>query len=163
MEGYLNENQNQDQSQIFSLTIDPVIKSHLYETARWGKFLAILGFIVCVLVVLVGLFFGTFFNALVSRSEVSYEGNISSGSFGAMAAVFYIIIAVIYFFPCLFLFRFSTKMKTALNGNEQTDLTLAFQNLKSLFRYVGVITVIILAIYLVIFLLAILGAAFVSR
>lgn len=161
MEGYQNENQNQ--SQIFSLTIDSVIKSHLYETARWGKFLAILGFIICVLVVLVGLFFGTFFNALVSRSEVSYEGNISSGSFGAMAAVLYIIIAVIYFFPCLFLYRFSTKMKTALNGNEQTDLTLAFQNLKSLFRYVGVITVIILAIYLIIIVFALLGAAAMSR
>lgn len=153
----------QNQSQLFSLTIDPLIKSHLSETARWGKFLAILGFILCGLVVIVGLFFGTLFSSLVSRSEVSYEGNISSGSLGAMAAVLYIIIAVVYFFPCLFLYRFSTKMKTALNGNEQTDLTLAFQNLKSLFRYVGIITVIVLAIYLIIFLFAILGAAFMSR
>lgn len=161
MEGYQNENENQ--SQIFSLTIDPVIKSHLSETARWGKFLSILGFIVCVLIVLVGLFFGTLFSSLVNRSEVSYEGNISTGSLGAMAAVVYIIIAVVYFFPCLFLYRFSTKMKTALNGNEQTDLTLAFQNLKSLFRYVGVITVILLAIYLIIIVFALLGAAVMSR
>lgn len=161
MEGYQNENENQ--SQIFSLTIDPVIKSHLSETARWGKFLSILGFIICVLIVLVGLFFGTLFSSLVNRSEVSYEGNISTGSLGAMAAVMYIIIAVVYFFPCLFLYRFSTKMKTALNGNEQTDLTLAFQNLKSLFRYVGVITVILLSIYLIIIVFALLGAAFMSR
>jgi hypothetical protein len=75
----------------------------------------------------------------------------------------YIVLAVIYFFPCLFLYRFSTKMKTALNGNEQTDLTLSFQNLKSLFRYIGVITVIILAIYLIAILFIVLGAAFVSR
>ena len=161
MEGYQNENENQ--SQIFSLTIDPVIKSHLSETARWGKFLSILGFVICGLIVLVGLFFGTLFSSLVSRSEVSYEGNISTGSFGAMAAVMYIIVAVVYFFPCLFLYRFSTKMKTALNGNEQIDLTLAFQNLKSLFRYVGVITVILLAIYLIVILFALLGAAFMSR
>lgn len=163
MEGYQNENQSQSQSQIFSLTIDPVIKSHLSETARWGKFLAILGFIVCGLIVLVGLFFGTIFGSLVSRSEVSYEGNISSGSLGAMAAVIYIVIAVIYFFPCLFLYRFSTKMKTALNGNEQTDLTLSFQNLKSLFRYVGVITVILLAIYLIVIVFALLAGTFISR
>lgn len=161
MEGYQNENQNQ--SQLFSLTIDPLIKSHLSETARWGKFLAILGFILCGLIVILGVFFGTFFSTLMNRTEATYEGTVSSGSFGAMMAVVYVIIAVIYFFPCLFLYRFSTKMKTALNGNEQTDLTLAFQNLKSLFRYIGVITVIILAIYLVIFLFAILGAAFVSR
>lgn len=164
MEEYQNEDQNQSQSQLFSLTIDPVIKSHLSETAKWGKFLAILGFVVCGLIIIVGLFFGTIFSSLMSRSpEVSYEGNISSGSVGAMAAIIYIIIAVVYFFPCLFLYRFSTKMKTALNGNEQTDLTLSFQNLKSLFRYVGVITVILLAIYLLIFLFAILGVAFMSR
>lgn len=162
MEEYQNENQNQ--SQIFSLTIDPVIKSHLNETARWGKFLAILGFIICGLIIIIGLFFGTIFSSLVNRSpDLSYQGNMSSGSFGALAAVFYIIIAVVYFFPCLFLYRFSTKMKTALNGNEQTDLTLSFQNLKSLFRYVGVITVIVLAIYLVIFLFAVLAGTMVSR
>ena len=162
MDEYQNENQNQ--SQIFSLTIDPVIKSHLNETARWGKFLAILGFIICGLIIIIGLFFGTIFSSLVNRSpDLSYQGNMSSGSFGALAAVFYIIIAVVYFFPCLFLYRFSTKMKTALNGNEQTDLTLAFQNLKSLFRYVGVITVIVLAIYLVLFLFAVLAGTMVSR
>lgn len=155
--------ENQSQSQLFSLTIDPLIKSHLSETARWGKFLAILGFILCGLVVIIGIFFGSIFSMLATRSEVPYNSPVNSGSFGAMMAIVYIIIAVIYFFPCLFLYRFSSKMKTALNGNEQTDLTLAFQNLKSLFRYVGIITVIILAIYLIIFLFAILGAAFMSR
>jgi hypothetical protein len=153
----------QNQSQLFSLTIDPVIKSHLSETARWGKFLAILGFILCGLVVIIGIFFGSIFSMLASRSEVSYNSPVNSGSFGAMMAIVYVIIAVIYFFPCLFLYRFSTKMKTALNGNEQTDLTLAFQNLKSLFRYIGVITVIILAMYLIAIIFILLGAAFVSR
>jgi hypothetical protein len=153
----------ENQSQLFSLTIDPIIKSHLSETARWGKFLSIMGFILCGLVIILGIFFGTFFNTIISRTETPYNSPLNSGSFGAIMAVVYIIIAVIYFFPCLFLYRFSIKMKAALNGNEQTDLSLAFQNLKSLFRYVGVITVIILAIYLIIFLFAILGAAFVGR
>lgn len=31
----MEENQNKP---LFSLSIDPVIKSHLSETARWGKF-----------------------------------------------------------------------------------------------------------------------------
>ena len=151
----------ENQTQLFSLTIDPLIKSHLSETARWGKFLAILGFILCALIVIVGIFFGTFLGSLMGRTENPYGSVGYSSSFGAVAAVAYIFFAVVYFFPCLFLFRFSTKMKTALNANEQTDLTLAFQNLKSLFRYVGIITVILLGIYLIIFLIAILGAAFV--
>jgi len=153
----------ENQSQLFSLTIDPIIKSHLSETARWGKFLSILGFILCALIVIFGVFFGTFFTTIIDRTEAPYSSPMTDGSFVALMAIVYIIVAVVYFFPCLFLYRFSTKMKTALNGNEQTDLTLSFQNLKSLFRYVGVITVIMLAIYLVIFLFAILGAAFLSR
>ncbi|MGZ3959302.1 MAG: DUF5362 family protein, partial [Flavisolibacter sp.] len=59
----------------------------------------------------------------------------------------YIIVAVVYFFPCLFLFRFSAGMKKALNSNSQDELDLAFQNLKSMFKYVGVITIIFLALY----------------
>jgi len=153
----------ENQGQLFSLTIDPLIKSHLSETARWGKFLAILGFILCGLVVILGVFFGTIFGTLISRAEGTYNSTINSGTFGAMMAVIYIILAVIYFFPCLFLYRFSTKMKTALNGNEQTDLTLAFQNLKSLFRYIGVITVIILSLYLILIVIALFVGAFVSR
>jgi hypothetical protein len=154
----------ENQTQLFSLTIDPLIKSHLSETARWGKFLAILGFIMCGLVVVVGIFFGSLFGTLMNRTENPYGSTVDySGSFGAVMAVVYVIIAVVYFFPCLFLYRFSTKMKTALNGNEQSDLTLAFQNLKSLFRYVGIITVIFLGLYLIIILFAVLGMAFVGR
>jgi len=148
---------------LFSLSIDPVIKSHLSETARWGKFLSILGFILCGLMVILGVFSGTFFNTIISRTQGAYNSLMHSGSFGAMMAVVYIIIAVIYFFPCLFLYRFSAKMKTALNGNEQTDLTLSFQNLKALFRYTGILTLIMLAIYLIIFIFFILAAPFAGR
>jgi hypothetical protein len=38
-------------------------------------------------------------------------------------------------------------MKTALNGNAQEQLNLSFQNLKLLFKYVGIITIILLALY----------------
>jgi hypothetical protein len=155
----MEENQNQ----LFSLIIDPLIKSHLGETARWGKFLAILGFILSGLIIILGIFFGTVFSTIINQGGVPYNSNMNSRSFGAIMAIVYVIIAVIYFFPCLFLYRFSTKMKSALIGNEQTDLALSFQNLKSLFRYVGVITLIVLAIYLIIFLFAILGAAFIGR
>lgn len=54
-------------------------------------------------------------------------------------------------------------MKTALNGNEQTDLTLSFQNLKVLFRYAGILTLIMLAIYRIIFLVIILAGPFAGR
>ena len=30
---------------LFGLNVDQSIKAHLYETAKWGRFLAIVGFI----------------------------------------------------------------------------------------------------------------------
>ncbi len=140
------QNQTQD-SPLFGLAIDPIIKTHLSETARWGKFLAIVGFIMCGLIIVGGITLAT----TVGNMERTYGSDIGPSfgrTFGPAFIVVYIIIAIIYFFPCLFLLRFSNKMKTALAADSQADLTLSFQNLKILFRYVGILTIILLAIYL---------------
>ncbi len=140
------QNQTQD-SPLFGLAIDPIIKTHLSETARWGKFLAIVGFIMCGLIIVGGITLAT----TVGNMERTYGSDIGPSfgrTFGPAFIVVYIIVAIIYFFPCLFLLRFSNKMKTALAADSQADLTLSFQNLKVLFRYVGILTIILLAIYL---------------
>ena len=74
-------------------------------------------------------------------------------------AVLYIIIALIYFFPCLFLFRFATKTKAALAANDQEVLNASFQNLKASFRYVGIITIVLLAFWVLALLVGLLGVA----
>jgi uncharacterized membrane protein (DUF485 family) len=65
----------------------------------------------------------------------------------------------LYFFPCLFLFRFASKMKHALAANDQAQLNTSFQNLKSLFRFVGILTIIFLAFYAIAIVFGLLGAA----
>jgi hypothetical protein len=151
------EQQNQSpESPLFGLSVDPTIKSHLAETARWGKFLSIVGFICCALIVIVGIYFITAIGT-VERTYGFGEGGPPLSSLGPTIAVLYILIAVLYFFPCLFLLRFSNKMKTALAADNQADLTVAFQNLKVLFRYVGILTIIIFAIYILAFLFGGLG------
>ncbi|MGZ3959608.1 MAG: hypothetical protein ACXVBT_17095, partial [Flavisolibacter sp.] len=60
---------DQEQStELFSLQIDSMTKTHLAETARWGRFLAIVGFIMCGLIVLGGIAFGSFFS-MVARGN----------------------------------------------------------------------------------------------
>jgi hypothetical protein len=150
------EQQNQNsESPLFGLTIDPMIKSHLSETARWGKFLAIVGFICCVLIVIGGIYFVTSFGA-IERAYGLNEG-VSLTGMGPGIAVLYICIAILYFFPCLFLLRFSNKMKSALVADNQADLTVSFQNLKVLFRYVGILTIIVMSIYVLALLFGGLG------
>ncbi len=149
-------------SELFSLNIDPLAKSYLSETARWGRFLAIVGFIICGLVLILGVFFNSFFSYLPRTGDTGMENNFNEifGALSTAMTTIYILFAILYFFPCLFLYRFSNKMKVALNTNSQQDLNNSFQNLKSLFKYVGVFTIIILAIYALAIILIIIGASF---
>jgi len=139
----------ENQSSLFGLGIDPTIKIHLSEAARWARFLAIVGFVLCALVVVMGFFAGSVFS--IFASKYADAGGYTSG-LGAVMSVVYVIFALVYFFPCLFLFRFSSHMKKALASNDQNILTTSFQNLKIMFRYVGILTIIVLAFYAIVIL-----------
>ena len=133
--------QNNDQS-LFGLSVDAQARSFLSETAKWGKFLAILGFILCVFIVLAGV--------LVATNYEEFDKAINPvKEMGPAVGIVYVVGAIIYFFPCLYLLRFSNQTKTALASDDQTKLTSAFKNLKSMFRFVGVLTIIVIAIYIV--------------
>jgi hypothetical protein len=86
------------------------------------------------------------------------SGMMANWGAGAMAFI-YVLIALLWFFPLLSLFRFSAKMKTALAGNDQQALNISFQNLKACLRYVGIVTIIILALYALAIVMGILGMA----
>jgi hypothetical protein len=155
--------QNQG-SPLFGLNIDQIGSAHLGEAARWAKFLAIVGFIMCGLIVLIGLFFGSFMGIFADKYGNNPYNDIPTNSgFAAMVAIYYVVIAVLYFIPCLFLYRFANKAKMALASNDQELLNGSLQNLKATFRYVGIITIIILAFMILAFLLGLLGAAAGSR
>ena len=142
------------QNQLFGLTIDPQSKRFLSETAKWGRFLSIIGFVLCILIAIVGVFMA------LKMSEVSSAFREMGGplaSLGPVIAFIYILFAVIYFFPCLYLFRFSNQMITALSADDQATMNSAFENLKSVFKFFGVLTIIVLSFYILSFLIVLLG------
>lgn len=115
----------------------------LREAATWAKFLAIVGFIFIGLGV-IGVFS---FGALMASSPVSgMEG--MSGMY-SMIMILYILILLIYFLPILYLFRFATKIKTAVNTNNQGDMNTAFANLKAHYKFLGILTAVILGLYFI--------------
>jgi hypothetical protein len=138
------------QNHLFELSLDRESIDNLTETAKWGKFLAIIGFIGCGFLVIFSFFAGSF---LANSSALStYQGTevrTLTNGLGAFLTVIYIGIAVIYFFPCLYLFRFSARMKAALLTNDQTKLNQSLKSQKMLYRYVGIVTIITLSIYLI--------------
>jgi hypothetical protein len=139
--------QNQNPPSLFGLNIDQASKGHLLEAARWGKFLAIVGFVLCALIVVLGIFWAQLMGSMGNRYGGAYDDVYAEPAMGVTMVVMFIIMALIYFFPCLFLYRFATKMRAALSSNDQETLNTSFQNLKATFRYVGVLTLIMLIIY----------------
>jgi len=145
-----------EESQITSpsgLGIDQNSKTHLMEAAKWARFLAIVGFVICSLVAMAGIFSGSVVNQMMSRFGENELRGMSMEGFGTMISIIYIGFAVLYFFPCLFLFRFANKTKTAFATYEQDTLNKSFQNLKIMFRYVGILTIILLCLYTLSFLM----------
>ena len=147
----------QENTSAQELAVNSAIKDYLLQTAKWGKFLAIVGFVFVGLIAVAALFIGTIFSYMSSMSGSGGMGAIP----GAMSAVFTVIylgLAVLFFFPTLYLFQFSSKTQKALKNNAQIDLTEAFSKLKSLFKFWGIYTVVFLSIYGVFFFFAILIA-----
>lgn len=134
------------------LSISPTGRQNLEIAAGWGNFLAILAFILVGLMVIIALLMGSMLTSLgaMAGEELPFPPAIFS--------VFYLIIAAVYFFPALYLFRFASRMKLALRNNSQIDLESSFANLKSLYKFLGIIAIISLVLYAVVILGAVLYA-----
>lgn len=129
-------------------------ESFLKETANWAYFLSILGFIFIGLIVLVAIFMGAFLSNLSSMggSSMGYPMSMM-GNLGGFIAGFYLIIAAIYFFPVYYIFQFSSKAKVAFKNNDNQILNDSFRFLKSHYRFIGIMAVIMIAFYVLIMLI----------
>ena len=139
---------------LFELHVDHNGSSFLREIAKWSKFLAIVGFVMIGILLLAIVFAGSTMATLMSGTAY--------GDAGGIVGVIYISVVgammLIYFFPCLYLFRFATKMQVALRNNDQDTLNASFENLKSCFKFMGIFMIIVLSIYALIFVFAMFAA-----
>lgn len=147
----------QNETSLFKLEVEELSSRFLSETAKWGKFLAIVGFVLCGLIVIMALFVGALMGTAFSQLE---GAGALGGGMSIFVTVLYLAIAVLYFFPCFYLFRFSTKMKKALNESNQVELTSSFENLKSCFKFMGIMTIVLLSLYAIAFLFGGMAALF---
>ncbi len=138
------------------LQVSPHGLGYLTESARWGKFLAIMGFIGCGLMVIMAFFIPAVFTQAPPYNTMSSSFN--SGMKVGMAIV-YLILAFMMFFPCLHLYKFSVKMQSAVKTLNQENFEESLMSLKSMFKFCGVFTIIILSFYALIIIGTIITAA----
>jgi hypothetical protein len=121
------------------LSINSDVKSYLLETSKWCKFLAIAGYVGIGLLVLLGVFFMVGLSVFSSIAQLGFP----IGLFG----IIYIIIAVLYYFPVSYMYKFSINISKGLKSNDQQSVNFGFENLKSLSKFMGIFTLVILSIY----------------
>jgi hypothetical protein len=145
----------QDSQGLFSLSIDPVTKGHLADTARWAKFLSIVGMVLLALAIIANIWGISFMDRATAVDGYNDAVLMNSMRLGMVVAS--IIVIAIAFFPLMYLYQFANRMKVALAANEQEALNDSFLNLKRYFRYIGILVIILLAMYALFFIVFIFG------
>ncbi len=138
------------------LQITPSVQNFLNESAKWGKFLAITGFIFCGFMAVLAFFIPALIMNLPPYNTM--PGNLSTGIATGMT-ILYVVLALLLFFPCFYLYKFSVKMRESLNGVSQEHFEDSLKNLKSLFKFYGIFVIIMLSVYALVFVIAMIGAA----
>ncbi|ULC60840.1 DUF5362 family protein [Flaviramulus sp. BrNp1-15] len=139
----------------FELEVNEEIKGFLKETSSWTYFLSIIGFIGLGFMVLGGVVMSFAGNFNKFPGDIAYGVGYSVG-----VGLAYVFFALIYFFPILYLFKFSKNIKKALSLNNNDNLKMAFSSLKSHYKYMGIFVIVIISLYILIIIGALAGASF---
>jgi len=117
----------------------------LNATRKWTMFLAILGFIGIGVLLGAGVVTGLFLSVFNTT-------NTNLGFPESLVIIIVIVLALISFFPVLYLFRFSKHTTEAVRTHDKEKLHEAFWNLKAYYFYVGILIIVVLVLYLVFFI-----------
>jgi hypothetical protein len=129
--------------------LTPESAAFLLKTAKWGKFLAILGFIVTFFLFIAGILM-SFVLGMLPDEMIPLNMPFSPRVF----SVIYIVIAGIYIVPVIFLNSFCNNAIKAIENSSTANLTVSLKNLKNLFVFVGISTIVILSFYTIILIIA---------
>ena len=125
------------------MVINDEIKKSLTVISKWTKFLAILGFVGLGFIVVAAIFM-----VVMGNYYSQYDGGDVSTH---IKALFYIILAVVYYFPLNYLIKSAKSFKKAVMSDDQEILNSGFANLKSHFNYMGILAIVLISLYILIF------------
>ena len=124
---------------------------YLNEASPWLRFIGILHLIFCGIVVIGGIITSIVLFVLSSQID-DFDG-----AYIALAGLVYVPMGILYYFPARFIYNIGTKIRKYQFTNSDEDLELAFKYNKSLWKFLGIICIIMLAVIPVSIVLAVIG------
>jgi hypothetical protein len=120
---------------------------YLRGASPWLRFLGIIYYIGCGLMVAGGLIM---LIAAPLLGDLDFDEET-----GFLMGIFYLIFAVIMFFPARFIYSFGARLRNYFLSNTEKELELAFKYNKSFWKFSGVMMIIVLALIPVLISLAV--------
>ena len=117
--------------------VTPRTIEFLKQTKPWVRFIAVLMFIGCALLVLAALV------VIVAGAAFTDFGRVFTVPLGIM----YFLLGLLYFVPALFLFRYADAIENLMRRKTSDALESALEHQKSFWKFVGILTVILLIAY----------------
>lgn len=154
MENYIPDQQSTNNDQPQALSINRMGEYYLKETRKWAHFLSILGFVGSGLMALFGVFGSSLFSFIPGNEAIPF-------GFGFFFII-YLGVAVIYFFPSLYLFKYAKELKSALESHDNQALERSLEQHKKFYKFIGILSIIGIAFYAIALFIGIFTAMFIS-
>jgi hypothetical protein len=143
------EQQNYLSDAGLELRIDDETARNFREGSGWAQFLAILGLVMMGFGVIVLLF------SLVGISAL--DRNASAIMIWPL--LFAIIMFGLFFFPMYYLLQYALKVRRALSTYNQEEFTNAIGQLRSHYKFMGIVAIVIISLYILMFIIIGISAA----
>ena len=131
--------------------ISPLMIEHLDKTRPWVLFLGILGMIGTAFLIMGGLLMLVMGSALGMQDD----SNPFGAAVGPFLGGFYLLGAVFYFFPSLFLLRYSGAIRNIGGRANTAGFEDALKNQRSFWRFTGIAAAAFIGLYVLIIIGAI--------
>jgi len=142
MENQIQEKQEENQE---SLSLSKKTIVYLHETSPWLKFFSIVGFIFSGITFLLSFFFLGSSGVSEKISDLN-SGSGSSLITGIFLFIVYVGLAIVMYIPSKYLYTYAKTLKVLNQQSGNNDLEGAFYLQKKFWRFLGVLTIVYLAI-----------------
>jgi hypothetical protein len=145
-----------DSTDASSQAIAAEVISQLARTKPWVRFISVMIFIGAGLLLLLGLFMGLGGGAAMFFSAGGVGG--AEAGIGIAVMLLYIAIAALYIYPGLKLWNYASRIGILIRSCQTMDLVSALNEQRAFWKFIGILAVIVMALYLVIIPIGIFGA-----
>ncbi len=129
--------------------VTPLMAKYLLATGPWVRFLSVMGFIGCGLMVVAALAMMAV-GGLAGRGGRGPELPVP----GAVLGLIYLVLAGLYMVPACLLSSYASAIKRYRYSAASGDVEAALKSQKSFWKFMGIMTIVVMSFYLVGILIA---------